>query len=222
VTTVLGLDPAFFPVMKTWMRNYATTGGRAFQRVPYANVPSPRNAAKGVVALDAALHRTDGPVVVFGHSMGAQVASKWLREYGGHSDIDPARVTFLLCGNPERKYGGALFAPSAPRFLGGMMKAQPSYGGPGIPDDTRFTVLDYSRQYDWWSDYPTSVSPSRAAIANASQAIHMDYWRVGLDDPDVRSYTEGTRTYLLKPTALPAGKRAAVEMSYRRPGALQG
>jgi hypothetical protein len=37
----------------------------------------------------------------------------------------------------------------------------------------------------------------------------------------VRRYTEGTRTYLLKPTALSATKRAAVETSYRRPGALQ-
>jgi pimeloyl-ACP methyl ester carboxylesterase len=205
--------------MAVWMNRYAQTGGRKFRKVRYPNIPSPRNAAKGVVALDAALHRTDGPVIVFGHSMGAQIASKWLREYGGHSSIDPARVTFLLCGNPERKYGGALCVPSTPRYLG--MKVQPSYGGPGIPDDTRYTVLDYSRQYDWWSDAATSVSPAKAAVANMSQAIHCDYFRVGLNDPDVRSYTEGTRTYLLKPTALSATKRAAVETSYRRPGALQ-
>ena len=219
MTTVLGLEPAFFPVMAVWMNRYAQTGGRRFRKVNYPNIPSPRNAAKGVGLLDTALHRTDGPVIVFGHSMGAQVASKWLRERGPTSSIDPARVTFLLCGNPERKYGGALCVPSTPRYLG--MKVQPSYGGPGIPDDTRYTVLDYSRQYDWWADAATSVSPAKAAVANMSQAIHCDYFRVGLNDADVRRYTEGNRTYLLKPTPLSATKRAAVETSYRRPGALQ-
>lgn len=46
------------------------------------------------------------------------------------------------------------------------------------------------------------------------------FFTVGLHDSDVRAYTEGTRTYLLKPTPLPADKRAAVEVSYNRPGGM--
>lgn len=218
MTIVLGLEPAFFPVMQTWMRHYATSGGRTFVKVRYPNIPSARNAATGVDRLDDALHATAGQVVVFGHSMGAQVIYKWLREVGPTSDIDPTRVKFLSCGNPERKYGGTLRVPTVPRTSFGL-KVQPTYGGPGIPGDTPYTVIDYVRQYDWWADYPNVENPSTEAMRNASVGIHMNYWGVGLDDPDVRSHTEGNVTYLLKPTRLKSpSQQEIVEQSYIRPG----
>lgn len=214
--TVLGLDPAFFPCMGVWLDGFATKPGRTFKRLWYPNIPSAGNAARGVEALDKALQVTPGPVVVFGHSMGAQVASKWLRERGPSSDVDPARVRFLLCGNPERKYGGALCVASTPKYLG--LTVQPSYGGPGIPDDTPYTVIDYARQYDFWADAPTVADPSKEAAKNGSQGIHCNYFKTGLDDPDVLSYTEGTRTYLLKPTVLSDRVlQAVIEQSYKRP-----
>lgn len=214
--TVLCLEPAFFPVMKTWMKDYATTGDRFYEKVRYPNIPNARNAAAGVRALDEALHRSTGQVVVFGHSMGAQVAAKWLREKGPSSTVAVSRVRFLLAGNPERKYGGALCVPSTPK-LWGVYTVRASYGGPGVPDDTPYTVIDYARQYDWWADHPTVPNPSKEALRNASMEIHCDYWNVGLDDPDVLSYTEGTRTYLLKPTARALEVLYAVEPSYVRP-----
>lgn len=214
-STVLGLDPAFFPVMGTWLRGFAKEPGRTFQRVWYPNIPSPANAARGVEALDKALAATPGQKIVFGHSMGSQVAAKWLRERAHTATVPPDEVLFILCGNPERKYGGALCVRSTPKYLG--LTVQPSYGGPGIPDDTPYQVIDYARQYDWWADAPTAANPGPAAVKNASQTIHCDYFRVGLTDPDVLSYTEGRRTYLLKPTALDPAKRAAVEASYDRP-----
>jgi hypothetical protein len=215
MTTVLGLEPAFFSVMRTWMKGYATSDGKTFRRVAYPNIPSARNAAKGVQALDSALHRIAGPKIVFGHSMGAQVASKWLRDIGPTSDIDPEDVWFLLCGNPERKYGGALRVQTKPRYMG--VKVKPSYGGPGIPDGTPYTVVDYSREFDWWSDAPTVATPSLAAQNNGSQVVHCNYFRVGLNDPDVLSFTEGNVTYKLKPTVITSAKRALVEPSYNRP-----
>lgn len=195
---VLGLDPAFFPVMGVWLNRYATTGGRTFTRVRYPNIPSAGNARRGVEALDRALHGTDGPLVVFGHSMGSQVAAKWLREIGPASDVDPAAVTWLLCGNPERKYGGALCVADTPRYWGPV---QASYGGPGIPEDTPYTVVDYARRGDFWADAPDPRSPFTLA-GPGSQQVHCNYFSVGLDDPDVVSYTEGTRTYKLQGGAL--------------------
>jgi hypothetical protein len=216
VGTVLGLDPAFFPVMGLWMDGFATSNGRKFRRVWYPNIPSRKNSELGVAALDKQLHETPGLKIVFGHSMGAQVAAKWLREKGPTSDIPASEVVFILGGNPERKYGGALLVPARPK-LWGFWPIEPTYGGPGIPDDTPYTVIDYARQYDWWADAPTSLTPSRTAQLNASQAIHSDYFRVGIDDPDVLTYVEGNRIYKLKPTTIAASKRAVVEQSYSRP-----
>jgi len=214
--TVLGLDPAFFPVMGIWMDNFATSNGRTFHRVWYPNIPSRRNSELGVATLDKQLHETPGLKIVFGHSMGAQVAAKWLRERGPASDIPASDVVFILGGNPERKYGGALLVPARPK-LWGFWPIEPTYGGPGIPDDTPYTVIDYARQYDWWADAPTSPTPNRTAQQNASQAIHSNYFTVGIDDPDVLTYIEGNRIYKLKPTTIAASKRVIVEQSYRRP-----
>ena len=214
--TVLGLDPAFFPVMGIWMDNFATSNGRTFRRVWYPNIPSRRNSELGVAALDKQLHETPGVKIVFGHSMGAQVAAKWLREKGPTSDIPASDLVFILGGNPERKYGGALLVPARPK-LWGFWPIEPTYGGPGIPDDTPYTVIDYARQYDWWADAPTSPTPNRTAQQNASQGIHSNYFTVGIDDPDVLTYVEGNRIYKLKPTTIAASKRVVVEQSYSRP-----
>jgi VCBS repeat-containing protein len=214
--TVLGLDPAFFPVMGTWMNDFATINGRTFHRVWYPNIPSAKNAEAGVAALDKHLHETPGMKIIFGHSMGAQVAAKWLREKGPTSDIPASEVVFILCGNPERKYGGALSVPATPK-LWQVWQVEPTYGDPGIPDDTPYTVIDYARQYDWWADGPTVATPSRAAQSNCSQAVHSDYFHVGIDDADVLTYVEGNRIYKLKPTHLAAADRAVVEQCYNRP-----
>lgn len=212
--TVLGLDPAFFPCMGVWLNGYARTDGHTFKRVWYPNIPSKANAERGVKLLDAALKKTNGPKIVFGHSMGAQVAAKWLRDIGSGVPVDD--VSFLLCGNPERKYGGATVVPEPPVFYG--ITAKPSYGGCGIPADTPYNVIDYARQYDFFADYPNTAHPSADAKSNASQRIHCDYFRVALFDADVRSHTEGSVTYKLKPTTIkPAVKQALIEQSYERP-----
>lgn len=220
MTVVLGLEPAFFQVMGTWMKRYAVTGGRTFSRVRYANIPTPSGstARRGMLALDSALHRFEGQKIVFGHSMGAQVACKWLREKGPTSDISPSEVTFLLAGNPERKYGGALMVQTPPKYQG--VKLTAAYGGPGVPDATPYTVVDYARQYDFWADAPTAAQPNFAArtlIQQRGNVIHCNYFNVGLDDGDVLTYTEGNRTYKLKPTSIVSPLRTLVESSYDRP-----
>lgn len=192
--TVLTLDPAFFPVMRVWLNKFATTAPHTCKKVGYLNIPSAGNAARGVAALDRALHETSGPKIVFGHSMGSQVAAKWLRERAASSDVDPDQVAFLLCGNPERKYGGALCVEDTPKYWGPV---QASYGGPGIPDDTRYTVVDYARRGDFWADAPDPRSPFTMARPG-DQKVHCNYFSVGLNDPDVVSYTEGNRTYKLQ------------------------
>ena len=222
MTVVLGLDPAFFPVMRFWMRNFAITDGRTFTRIAYPNVPNPLPfldfAGVGVSMLDKALHCTPGRKIVFGHSMGSQVAYKWLREKGPTSDICPADVVFVLGGNPERKYGGTCVVQSPPRKLFGSIAPKAAYGGCGLPEDTHYRVIDYVRQYDGWADVPTVECPSRESLGAVSDGYHLDYLKAGLFDPDVLTYTEGSVTYALKPTALKReSDRDVIECGFERP-----
>ncbi len=207
---MLCLDPAFVRgATKRALRKWAKKQNH--RNIRYTNLPLPRCAEQGVRMLDKELRAAGGPVTVLGWSEGAQVAAKWLRERGPGvwiSDVD-----FVLIGNPERKYGGALFVQSPPRHFGALPKA--AYGGPGVPADTPYRVTDFVRQYDGWADLPTSENPGKAARKVPSDAIHMNYFHVGLDDEDVLSYTEGNITYLLKPTEHRLSAEA--ELDYDRP-----
>jgi hypothetical protein len=221
VQTVLTIEPLDFNLLgNTMVRNFggAITAGRRVVRVEYPASLDPRSIDRGVEALDQCLHTTPGRVLVFAHSQGAQVVSRWLRVHAADSGApDPGRVSFLLIGNPLRKYGGAGIG-------------QPEVdGSPGLPtpNDTRYRVTDVKLQYDGWADAPSM--PGELADANARQdrfgingksAIHaLGYRTADLDNPDRKTYAEGTTEYVMLPhkPLLPLVPEQWIEASYSRP-----
>jgi len=216
---VLTLDPAFFVgTTALSMRGWARRNGRVRQ-INYGAIPLLPFAAIGAKMLDVALKRavneTTATVWVLGWSQGAQVIYKWLRHYGPRSGIPVSRVRFISIGNPERVYGGATVVQSPPRKLFGN-KPVASYGGRGVPNGNRYRVTDFVRQYDGWADLPTVATPSALALQTISDAYHLDYFTVSIEDSDVVSFDGPNNvTYLLKPTSV--FNKVVVEQSYQRP-----
>lgn len=216
----LYLEPAFFNVWEYgWLSNFAKNNCTKAVKIPYPNTPSNFNATTGMNNLDMWLRNAGSQtVIVVGHSEGSQVACKWLREIAPTSSVSPARVQFVLTGNPERRYGGSIGmmqgAPKTilqqPGWTGGVwfppsmsIAAYASHTGefPGVPLDTPFSVFDLARQYDHYADYPSSsTSVSTAASQNASTKIHMNYWNVNVNDSDIVTHAEGNITWAWKPT----------------------
>lgn len=208
MATVLTLEPAFFSCMNSgWLRG-TVTGGNTVIGVNYINWPDPWGffANLGMNTLDGLIlsHINDsGGLIVFGHSMGSQVACKWLREKGPTSTADPTKIQFILTGNPERRYGGTLgmlnhntSVPQSPGWTGGVHSPPPNSAPvnvlpahqPGVPASNRYRVIDFARQYDYFADYPSVASPNGLSTSNASQVIHCSYTRVALTDSDVAWY----------------------------------
>lgn len=123
--------------------------------------------------------------IIFGYSQGARVAAEWLEEHGGTEGAPtPDELSFVLIGNPGRKYGGANVAL-----------------GQATPTDTDYDILDVSRQYDGASDLPDRFN--LLAIANALMgfsSIHTAYEDVDLYAETNYVWTEGNTTYVFVPT----------------------
>jgi len=171
--------------------------------------------------LDAVLEagiRT-GPQIVFGYGLGAVIACRWLSDLAPNSPVLPSEVSFVLIGNPARRYGG-----------------KAAYYGTAVPPpvNTKYIVLDVARQYDGAADWPQV--PDTIAFANAKAgllALHQPnldgvggYHSVGLGDPGA-VWTEGNITYqVIRTDVLPLlgddaarqdkALRPQVEASYRR------
>lgn len=220
VKTVLTIEPLDFNVLgNTMAHNFrgSVCADRLVAPVDYPASLDPRSIEAGVEALDRCLRVAPGRVLVFAHSQGAQVVSRWLRTHAGDPDApEPALVSFLLIGNPLRKYGGAgVGQPEVDGVIG-----QPT------PNDTRYRVFDVKLQYDGWADAPNL--PGALAEANAKQdrfginfgkAIHaMGYRTADLDDPARKTYAEGTTEYIMLPhEPLMQVPQEWIESSYARP-----
>lgn len=196
------------------------------------------------LAFDEALARTaaagdpGAPVVVFGYSQSAAIATNLKRRLGesvaAGEPLPP--VSFVVIGNLARPNGG-LYA----RFAGQQLPGWTMSGA--MPTDTGLPTIDIARQYDFFADFP--LDPSNGlAVANAVMgAIYAhDYQGVTLDPSDPRYHpgtvvqTYGDTTYYFIPTdhlpllqplwdlgvspaelgALEAELRAVVEQGYDR------
>jgi hypothetical protein len=220
VRTVLTIEPLDYNVMgNTMVHNFggAVCEGRLVAPVDYPASLDPHSIDTGVESLDRSLHSAPGRVLVFAHSQGAQVVSRWLRTHASDPDApDPALVSFLLIGNPLRKYGGA--GVGQPEVDGHI--------GEPTPSDTRYRVFDVKLQYDGWADAPSLPGPVADANAkqdrfglNFNKAIHaMGYRTANLDDPGRKTYTEGMTEYIMLPhdPLLPV-PREWIEGAYDRP-----
>jgi len=192
--------------------------GRTCVPVPYPYL----FRSAGVDELDDAI-RSDGSPgqqIVYGYSQGARIASDWLDKYGGTAGAPtPDDLTFVLIGNPGRKYGGG----------------HNSWGQ--TTPATDYSVLDVSRQYDLATDVPDDPSNLLAmanALAGFSQ-VHTEYEDIDLYDSANYVWTEGNTTYVFVPAdrlpiltllyglgltefadSLDAPLRAAIEKGYDR------
>lgn len=152
----------------------------------------------GAQMLDSALTSTPGPKVVFGHSLGAVVASNWLKNYGPTSSVPGSDLSFVLIGNSVRKYGGELTTPGLSELF--FPNSFP------IPADTPYQVTDFTRQYDGFADFPQlsgNANENMWALLNSVSGegtVHPQYNHVTLDDPENVWHTEGNISYGWSPT----------------------
>ena len=119
------------------------------------------------------------------------VASYWLAQYGPDTTIPTDVLSFIFTGNSVSKYGGALGPESGAEFENWFTTDAV------CPTDTPFTVTDFKRQYDGWTDYPTGTINTDALFnALAGQNIvHSAYQNVSLTAESNVSYTAGNITY---------------------------
>lgn len=141
--------------------------------------------ADGLRALTAAIRTTPPPTIVMGFSQGALISSQWLRDNAGESSApSPEELSFVLVGNPLRKYGGV----------------RPAYDLGEPTPDTEYDVLDIAIEYDGAADFPDNPF-NLLALANAFagfQYVHIyRYDDIGLDTAEKLVWQDGNTTYVL-------------------------
>lgn len=187
MTAVLTVGPLDMGIdrMVNYMRRvclrYAVTNGRHQIRIKYPAVLDPSgdrphgSIQTGATRLNTAIRTTPGPKIVLAYSQGAQVAGAWLRRYAYQPDAPhPNTLSFILIGNPERRYGKQPWTAKV------------------TPDDTQYTVRDVARSGDNWADY--KGVPASRFLAMFGR-IHTDYWGVNLEVPGTIIHTVGNTTY---------------------------
>jgi len=214
-TTVLTLEPLDFNLVGNTLRlqlRGKPCAGHTVIRVDYPASFAAKSIDNGVEALNDALHAITGPKLVFAHSQGAQVASRWLRTYAPdyRTAPTPFDVQFLFIGNPLRKYGGYIIGRPE---VGGQI-------GLPTPNDSRYAVTDVAMQYDGWADWPSgsgALARLNATVGKNGRHCY-GYLAADLDAPDRRTYKEGTTTYVLLPAKpnIPAPQKL-IESAYTRP-----
>lgn len=214
MTTVLTLEPLDFNLFGNSLK-FELRGKPCYKRdvkkIDYPASFAAKSIDLGVAALDKALHEVEGEKLVFAHSQGAQVVSRWLRNNGkSPSAPSPKDVSFLLIGNPLRKYGG---------YIIGRPEVGGEIGKP-TPNDTPYLVMDVKMQYDGWADVPDKPGVlAQLNAANGRNKRHCyGYLMADLDDPARKVHQEGTTMYVMipgKPTIL--APQSVIEKSYDRP-----
>lgn len=214
-TTILTLEPLDFNLLGDTMildLQGKPCEGNAVRPVKYPASLAPDSISNGVAALDSLLKSVLGPKLVFGHSQGAQVASRWLRQHATDADAPyHTQLSFLLIGNPLRKYGGAI--------VGG--KEVDGVVGEPTPNWTQYQVTDIKLQYDGWADMPTGsgfLARANAALGKFSRHS-LGYRTADPDDPSRKAYQENSTTYVMipAPPILKFVSQSSIENSYSRP-----
>ncbi|MDD7813702.1 PE-PPE domain-containing protein [Mycobacterium sp. CSUR Q5927] len=157
----MGLNLTSLGLQYVLLRGSLFQLGDTVYRLPYTNQAGIANINGGVTALNNKLTSTSGDILVFGYSEGAQVATKWLRQYGKNTPVTPAsRLQFLLIGNAERRYGGFAYKH---QNLATICDVD---GLPDpLPDGTStvpYKVTDFARQYDGFADFPSATDIQQA------------------------------------------------------------
>ncbi|MGQ9349602.1 PE-PPE domain-containing protein [Mycolicibacterium gilvum] len=156
---------------------------RTCRNVVYSRASTP----EAVGTLDAVLRDgTGGKQIVFAYSQGARVTAAWMREHGGTEGVPTAEnLTFVLMGNPARKYSGS-----------------DKLRGPDVFPDLGYKIIDVSQEYDMASDFPDDTS-NLLAMLNSTAGFfftHQDYEPVDIYDEANYVWIEGDITYVFVPT----------------------
>ena len=152
---------------------------------------NPRGAPS--VSTETPVVEAGGRLLVFGHSEGSQVAGRWMEAYAVADSTPTNELSFILLGNPERKYGRP---PWDVNFT----------GADTITPGCKYNVKDVTRLGDGWSNYPSPANRFNTTVSIFSWAaaiagmffIHPYYHTVNLDTLDsaaLDSYVEGNTTY---------------------------
>lgn len=123
---------------------------------------------------------------VFAFSEGAVVASQWLEKHLADPVAYPApeNLTFVVIGNPSRKYGGSLFLT------------------PWTPSP--YKVIDVALQYDPTVDMPTDKL-NTLAVLNATMGFFTNHLGKGYSDVEIdaeenSTWEEDNVTYVFVPS----------------------
>ena len=129
-------------------------------------------------------------VEVLAHSQGAEACSEWMADYADKPDApDPAKVSFILLGNPRRRLGGA---------------GKTGWNWKPIPrtPETQYRVVDVSRRWDGWANndnWPGKPGRDSWRLWLGRWVDHTNYDDVDLGTCQVRERS-GNTTYLVSPT----------------------
>ena len=239
VATVVTLSGWSFPTWLdlSWLHlpNISQQFGGRFAQAPYTMAPLTYPTSSGISSirdgvkmLDAKLMSTSGDIIVEGHSLGAQICSRWMRQYAA----DPvraalaSRVTFPLTGNPLRSSQGG-----GGKAIG-MLEADGAVGRP-TPTTTPWSIIDVARRWDGWADWPADTT-NALAVRNATAGInyfHSRYDVVDLYDAQNTVWRDRNTTYVLThedhspllkswlgvPYTVESVVRSQVEAGYTRP-----
>ncbi len=150
----------------------------------YPEIFGDLGVAWGTSILEDALRSTSTRKIIFGYSSGAVVASQWLAKHATEADAPSAsNLSFILMGNPKRKYGGASWA----------------YASNATTPSTKYTLLDVAREYDNVAD--ATFDPwNFFALLNSMAAyyvVHPAYGDVDLVKDEKLVWKEGNTTYVL-------------------------
>jgi hypothetical protein len=158
------------------------------------------------------------PVVIFGYSQGATVASIEKSQLSMLSPQDQANINFVLIGNPNRPNGG-LFERLA--MFGTVPILDATFGQP-TPTDTAMSTVDIAFQYDGVADFPlypinlladlnatlgfwyihgSYLAPDGRNPDELPNGLTPDELAAAIADPAHQQHTQGSdTTYVLIPT----------------------
>ena len=228
---VLGVAPLWGDFKADWMggRLWAPGSGYTLKNVDYNNsMPTNSSANSGRNALHTMLLANPGtveqPTLVACHSMGGQVAHKWMRENGPTSGINPATVKFYMSGNPEMPYlGGSFLEPvkMPPKYPGttshNIFCPTPAqhHGGWGVgygpPTTCPWDITYIVGEWDGWCYWPKRWASNADAKKNAEAGklmtgSHGWYAKGSFDNPRNVLWADPARPnikFLIIPNELP-------------------
>ncbi|TPG32767.1 PE-PPE domain-containing protein [Mycolicibacterium hodleri] len=146
----------------------------------------------GVTKLDQWIRTTPGPKIVFGHSLGASVIYRWLRQHSfDPSAPPPSELRFITTGAPERRGTGYVWTDPEGK---NQYRAREGFG---IPANTPYRVVDVCRKWDGFCYF---IPGDQRSLDGQMSKRHTDYSDIDLNDPANQVDVEGNVTEVLVPT----------------------